>query len=177
MAVRDFVNEGGRLLYTGVERRPRSTASRSTPGSATRRRTATARSNQNFEEPCKPLSNDFLQYYLGSYVRSDGGGLADDGSAYPLLGLADPFGGWSATLNGPDSAQNQGGSGLCVETGTHLVTSSILTPEQFPQFTSWEVADWADPGRQAVRPALGRLVHVLPGHQPGLSSDSPGRST
>ena len=29
---------------------------------------------------CQPLSNDFAQYYLGSYVRADGGGQNADGS-------------------------------------------------------------------------------------------------
>ncbi len=155
MAVRDFVNEGGRLLYAGVNA-GRQYGVAEYPGYGNPASDCDGTVNQNFEEPCKPLSNDFLQYYLGSYVRSDGGGLADDGSAYPLLGLADPFGGWSATLNGPDSAQNNDGTpGLYVETGTHLVTSSILPPEQFPQFTSWEVADWAIPGDKPFDPHTG----------------------
>ena len=43
MAVRDFVNEGGKLLYAGVNAGRQYGGSRSTPGSATRPRTATAR--------------------------------------------------------------------------------------------------------------------------------------
>ena len=94
IAVRDFVNEGGKLLYAGVNA-GRQYGVAEYPGFGNPASDCDGTVNQNFEEPCKPLSNDFLQYYLGSYVRSDGGGLADDGSAYPLLGLADPFGGWS----------------------------------------------------------------------------------
>jgi hypothetical protein len=153
MAVRDFVNEGGKLLYTGVNA-GREYGVAEYPGFGNPETDCDGTVNQNFEEPCKPLSNDFLQYYLGSYVRSDGGGLTDDGGAYPLLGLADPFGGWTATLNGTDSAQNNVAV-AGVETGTHLVTSSILKPDRFPQFASWEVADWNIPGDKPFDPHTG----------------------
>jgi hypothetical protein len=55
---------------------------------------------------CQPLSNDFLQYYLGSYVRSEGGGLNPAGGVFPVQGIADPLDGLSLALNGEDSAGN-----------------------------------------------------------------------
>ena len=153
IAVRDFMNEGGRLLYTGVNAGREYTLAEY-PGFGNPPTDCDGVVNQNFEEPCKPLSNDFLQYWLGSYVRSDAGGLDDDGNAWPLTGLDDPFGGWSATLNGPDSAGNNVAS-AGVETGTHLVTSSILKPDRFPQFESWQVADWQIPTDKPFDPHSG----------------------
>ena len=35
---------------------------------------------------CNPLSNDFAQYYLGAYLRSDAGGQDAAGNIFPVAG-------------------------------------------------------------------------------------------
>ena len=82
--------------------------------------------------------NDFLQYYLGSYAYNSDAGTADpdEGTLFDVLGIADPYTGLGWGFNGDDSAANQG------HTASHLTTSSILPPEDFPQFTSDAPAVW-----------------------------------
>jgi Zinc carboxypeptidase len=154
-SVRDFVNEGGRVAVTGH--------------SAGRQWDAVEYPQEGFpntfcdgnlattdQGKCQPLSNDFAQYYLGSYVRADGGGLAPDGSVLPVTGLTAPLENWSATFDGEDSAGNQGfeAPGIAT-TGTHLVTSSILDPAIYPQFASDQAADWATGGDKPFDPRTG----------------------
>jgi hypothetical protein len=155
-AVRDFVNEGGRVALTGA--------------SAGRQYDLVEYPQEGFplsqcdgdlqttdDGKCQPLSNDFIQYYLGSYVRSEGGGLDAAGNPFPVTGLSAPLDGWSATLNDPAaSAGNQGFRATGVATtGTHLVTSSVLDPATYPQFASEQAADWALPGGAAFDPHSG----------------------
>jgi hypothetical protein len=153
-SVRDFVNEGGRVALAGH--------------SAGRQYDATEYPQEGFpltqcdgslsttdQGKCQPLSNDFVQYYLGSYVRSDGGGLAADGSVVPVTGLTPPLEGWGATFDGEDSAGNQGSATDVETTGAHLVTSSILDPEVYPQFASEQAADWATTAQKPFDPRTG----------------------
>jgi murein tripeptide amidase MpaA len=155
-AVRDFVNEGGRVALTGA--------------SAGRQYDLVEYPQEGFplsqcdgnllttnEGKCQPLSNDFIQYYLGSYVRSEGGGLDADGNPFPVSGLTAPLDGWDATLNDPAaSAGNQGFRAPGVATtGNHLVTSSVLDPATYPQFASEQAADWVLPGGAAFDPHSG----------------------
>ncbi len=155
-AVRDFVNEGGRVALTGH--------------SAGRQYDLVEYPQEGFsltqcdgnlqttnEGKCQPLSNDFIQYYLGSYVRSEGGGLDASGNPFPVSGLVPPLAAWNATLNNPEtSAGNQAvrAPGLAT-TGNFLVTSSVLPPATYPQFASEQVADWQLPGGAAFDPHSG----------------------
>jgi hypothetical protein len=103
---------------------------------------------------CNPLSNDFAQYYLGAYLRSDAGGQDPAGNIFPVEGTpGGPFDGLTFTLNGASSARNQGGSGL--GTGNYLVTSSILDKQHYPQFASDQAADWQLAGGSAFEPHSG----------------------
>jgi Zinc carboxypeptidase len=154
-AVRDFVNEGGRVALTGA--------------SSGRQYDLVEYPQEGFpltqcdgnllttdDGKCQPLSNDFIQYYLGSYVRTEGGGLDNSGNPFPVTGLTPPLDGWNATLDGPDSAGNQGFAAPGVATtGNHLVTSSVLDPATYPQFASDEAADWQLPGGAAFDPHSG----------------------
>ena len=70
-----------------------------------------------------------------------------------MTGLTAPLDGWNATLNGPDSAENHSFAGI--ETGTHLVTSSILDPAIYPQFASEQAADWVTTGDKPFDPHSG----------------------
>jgi murein tripeptide amidase MpaA len=153
-AVRDFVNEGGRVALTGVN--------------AGRQYDLVEYPQEGFphtqcdgdllttdDGKCQPLSNDFAQYYLGSYVRADGGGLRADGTVLPVSGLVAPLDNWSATLNSPGQSANNHSSDAHLETGTHLVTSSILDPETYPQFASDQAADWVTTGDKPFDPHTG----------------------
>ena len=153
-AVRDFVNEGGRVALQGVN--------------AGRQYDLVEYPQEGFgpeqcdgdllttdDGKCQPLSNDFAQYYLGSYVRADGGGLDENGNALPVTGLTAPLDGWSATLDSDTDSANNHHAFAGIETGTHLVTSSILDPDVYPQFASEQAADWTTTGDKPFDPHSG----------------------
>jgi hypothetical protein len=92
---------------------------------------------------CQLISdkNDFLQYYLGAYLYNVDAGTQFDEEGnptglFPVDGVEEPYTGLSWEFNGADSAQNQFAS------ASFLTTSSILKPDEFPQFTSWAPAVW-----------------------------------
>ena len=147
-SVRDYLNEGGKLLLTRA----------STPRSRRRQRRTTTTRSQPPEcttpatYPCLPLLNDFLQYWLGAYVYVDDGGTDADGRAVPAgrhrrtRSTASP-----ATLNGRARRENQDHTAL-----SFLTTSSFLPPDEFPQFASalrWTGTRRARPVRPAHRRA------------------------
>jgi hypothetical protein len=156
ISVRDFVNEGGRVALTGVNAgRQYDLVEYPQEGFPLEQCDGDLQTTN--EGKCQPLSNDFVQYYLGSYVRSEGGGLAADGSVFPVAGLTAPLDGWNATLNSAEeSAGNQSfrAPGIAT-TGTHLVTSSVLDEAEYPQFASEQAADWVLPGGAAFDPHTG----------------------
>jgi hypothetical protein len=152
-AVRDFVNEGGRVSVTGVN--------------AGRQWDLVEYPQEGFplsqcdgdlqttdQGKCQPLSNDFAQYYLGAYLRSDAGGLSASGTPFPVAGTpGGPLDGLTFNLDGPDSARNQHGDGL--GTGNFLVTSSVLSRSVYPQFASDQAADWLLSGGAPFDPHSG----------------------
>ena len=102
LAVRDYLNEGGKLFYTG-----QSAGQQYAEGYEFR--------NFGFPEPrrggrrprcpgrprrpeavdgCIPPNNDFLQYYLGAYIYVGAGNTTTTaGHPYPIRGEGDPFDG------------------------------------------------------------------------------------
>jgi hypothetical protein len=154
ISVRDFVNEGGRVALTGVN--------------AGRQYDLVEYPQEGFpleqcdgdlattdDGKCQPLSNDFAQYYLGSYLRSDAGGLDAAGNVLPVTGLAAPLEGWEATLNDPAESAANHSSEAHLETGSHVVTSSVLDPSIYPQFASEQAADWVTGGQSPLDPHTG----------------------
>ena len=153
-AVRDFVNEGGRVALMGVNAgRQYDLVEYPQEGYGPEQCDGDLQTTDDGK--CQPLSNDFAQYYLGSYVRSDGGGLDGDGNALPVTGLTPPLDGWSATLDSDTDSANNHHAFAGVETGTHLVTSSILDPAVYPQFASDQAADWQSGGEKPFDPRTG----------------------
>ena len=157
LAVRDFLNEGGKLFYTGQH-----AGQQDTEGYEFR--------NFGFPEPdespngrwcggadteavdgCIPPDNDFQQYYLGAYIYVSGGNATDaTGDPYPVLGEGDPFGPSAFELNTPEEGGNQ------VHTATYAVTSTILPPEQYPTFaSSRRIAVWDREGAGPFSPFTG----------------------
>jgi len=147
LAVRSYLNEGGKLLYAGKYAGLASGADGAyfyepdvpaQPECAVRS-----------QPPCLPLFNDFLQYYLGAYSYVDGGGSDADGAPYPVKGSAGLFTGFASPLNGGDSADNQD------HTASFLTTSSFLPKAQFPQFASSAPIKWDRPGGAPFDPKTG----------------------
>jgi hypothetical protein len=153
MAVRDFVNEGGRVSVSGVNAgRQWDLVEYPTEGRANSTCDGDLQTTDGGK--CNPLSNDFAQYYLGAYLRSDAGGQDAAGNIFPVVGTdGGPFQGLTFQLNGASSAKNQGGDGL--GTGNFLVTSSVLPKSEYPQFTSDQAADWQLSGGAAFDPHSG----------------------
>ncbi len=136
LGVRDYLNEGGKLLYAGKYAGfANANGYEYSPDGAQQ-----CSADPDVEDGCLPLSNDFLQYYLGSYVYSDN----NDPPAYPLTGIAKPFEGLTADFApGAD------------HTASHLVTSSFLPKETYPLFASYDSIDYQRPGGSPYDPKTG----------------------
>jgi hypothetical protein len=161
--VRHFLNEGGKLFFTG-----KSAGQQWAEGNVFR--------NFGFPEPpeggawcdnakpefdpdnpanadgCIAHNDDFLQYYLGAYIYAAPGNTFDDeaGHPYAMRGTG-PFDGLSWMFD-ETGANNQDHS------ATFVVTSSVLPPAQFPQFaSSRSVADWLRPGAAPFSPYSGTM--------------------
>ena len=156
ISVRDFVNEGGRVALTGHSA-GRQYDVVEYPEAGYPLSQCDGNLNTTNDGKCQPLSNDFAQYYLGAYIRSEGGGLAADGSVFDVAGVSAPLENWTATLNDPaQSAGNQGFRAPGVATtGSYIVTSSVLDPATYPQFASEQAADWVLPGGAPFDPHTG----------------------
>lgn len=140
LAARDYMNEGGKLLVTGqlalegawqqqlfnplgpVPPRPFCKSS-TTLGNGD----ADDPPGQNFN--CVGASNDFQQYWLGAYLPITAADDLDPAAALPLMETP-VLGSASFGLNGADSAKNQ------LNVYSFLTTSSILKPDEYPQFKS-----------------------------------------
>ena len=118
LAVRDFLNEGGKLLFTGQH-----AGRQDAEGYEFR--------NFGFPEPdesptgrwcggtepetvdgCIPPDNDFQQYYLGAYIYVGGGNAQDaEGNPLPIKGEGDPFGVSVFEFNGAGLGRQPGPHG------------------------------------------------------------------
>jgi hypothetical protein len=87
----------------------------------------------DFFSDCLLLADDFAQYYLGAFDRNAIAGAAGViGTAGPMAGDEASFGG-AATVDNPVD-----------EAGAFTLTSDVLPPEQFPQFTASAVVDYVN---------------------------------
>ncbi|MFL6126758.1 M14 family zinc carboxypeptidase [Actinophytocola sp.] len=130
LAVRDYLNEGGKLLHTGAYA---SYAQNSNGGYVYQPDPDLGECTGSDDPRCVPAYNNFQQYYLGAYVPFDEGG-ADPatGRPYALTGRGGAFDGFSATLE-PG------------HTSSFLATSAVLGPDRFPQFASSAAIGWDRP--------------------------------
>lgn len=136
IAVRDFLNEGGKLalagetvgyygqlgaalggIYYGLDGAPEEDCV----------------VTSDFFADCLLLADDFTQYWLGAYDRTP---VAADG----MTGIAEPLTGLQALFGGPAVADNP-----IDEAGLLTATSDVLPVEQFPQFESWAAAEYVAP--------------------------------
>ena len=139
LEVREYLNEEGNLLFTGQNAGIQ--LAQGYPFNPVSTPPFCDGHEPNFNGvDCRFADDDFLQYWLGSYIYNDDSGLDEDGSPFPLKGLEDPFDTTEPTwgLNGPDSADNHESA------ESFLTTSSLLKPADYPQFTSDAFAEWED---------------------------------
>ncbi|GAA4134186.1 M14 family metallopeptidase [Actinomadura keratinilytica] len=147
LSVRDYLNEGGKLLFTGKY----AGFAQGADGAYYYEPDAPGRPEctQPSDPPCLPMLNDFLQYYLGAYSYVSDGGTGQDGKPYPVSGAGGEFAGFQAPLNGGDSAGNQD------HTASFLSTSSFLPKDRFPQFAAEAPIKWNRPGGAPYDPRTG----------------------
>ena len=126
LAMRDYLNEGGKLVYTGEMTGYFGQLGGSIGGIYYGLDGAPEEDcvvTGDFFSDCLLLADDFLQYYLGAFGRAtfaDPGGIA--GTGPPLEGAAASFGGQAAADNPLDEA------------GAFALTSDVMPPDQFPLF-------------------------------------------
>jgi hypothetical protein len=139
LEARAYLNEGGKLLYTGqwagaVENGLAGTqlfdpvANKRCVGS----------NGSVLHTRCQVISdkNDFWQYYLGGYIYNSDAGTGPDGP-FDVDGVSGgPYDSLTWGFNGADSAANQ------LHTASFITTSSLLEPDVYPQFTSDAPATW-----------------------------------
>jgi len=150
---RAYMNEGGRVLYTGKRAGQQfSGAAVGTQWYDPRDEIACRPAPPTGTDPrrCLPLRgsvfggdfvNDTLQYWFGGFLQvADDGHDDATGGLFDVVGVDDPFQGLSWGFNGADSAANQDSS------SSFVTTSGILPPDEFPQFRSWPSSRWDKPG-------------------------------
>jgi hypothetical protein len=158
---RAYMNEGGKVLYTGAFAGHQYVASSAVgqqfydpKGDGPCRIAATPPATGTVPNPAfdprrclglfgSPSSDgvgDVLEYWFGAYAMAPGDGFDDDGNQFDIVGIDDPFAGLTWSFGGPESADNQAMSASFVS------TSGILKRDEFPQFNSWPSARWDKPG-------------------------------
>ncbi|MFF0864473.1 M14 family zinc carboxypeptidase [Nonomuraea sp. NPDC003560] len=132
LAVRDYLNEGGKLLHAG--KYPSYAANNNGAYYYEPDQPGHPECTVPDDPPCIQVFNDFQQYWLGAYVFFDDGG-ADQASGQPfaLKGNGGAFEGFAGTLQ-PS------------HTNSFVATSAILPPAQFPLFASSAQVKWVRPG-------------------------------
>ncbi|WP_025618412.1 M14 family metallopeptidase [Salinispora cortesiana] len=144
LAVRDYLNEGGKLLLSGEY----ALYAQAANGGYSYQPNGPAECTDSNDETCLPVLNDFQQYWLGAFTYVSDGGTGETGP-YPVTGTDDRFTGFAGSLNAPGSAENQD------HTASFLTTSGFLPPEQFPQFDSAAPLGWERPGGAPFDPRTG----------------------
>jgi hypothetical protein len=154
VAVRDYLNEGGKLFYTGKN------AGRQYAEGFEFRNVGFPQPNESKQgrwcdstlpeakDGCIAHTDDFLQYYLGAYIYVGGNPVdPETGHLFPGAGDGDPFGPLTWDFD-PAGNQDYG--------ATFVVTSSILDPAKFPTFaSSRRLGTWTRPGAAPFAPTDG----------------------
>ncbi|WP_240776679.1 M14 family metallopeptidase [Nonomuraea basaltis] len=132
LAVRDYLNEGGKLLHAG--KFPSYAANANGAYYYEPDYPAQPECTVDDDPPCIPVFNDFQQYWLGAYVYFDDAGTDHDtGLPFALTGNGGKFEGFNATIE-PS------------HTNAFVATSAILPADRFPLFASSAQVKWVRPG-------------------------------
>ncbi|MEU4836307.1 M14 family zinc carboxypeptidase [Streptosporangium sp. NPDC023615] len=136
ISVRDYLNEGGKLLHTGETAGYYGLLGDTLGGvyyglDGAPDADCVITSQDGFFEECLILADDFAQYYLGVDGRDPRVGPTG------FTGTGPGLKGTGATFGGPAVADNP-----LNEAGSLRVTSDTLPPSRFPQFRSWASAQY-----------------------------------
>jgi hypothetical protein len=134
LAVRAFLNEGGKLLLTG--KYAGYTYYRQDEYDPVANKPCDPNDQS---DGCEYLVDDFLQYYLSSYTVLDNSGTAPDGTVHGVVGSSGPLEGLRLAFGTGTGAANQDHSlGL-------MATSRYMPAETYPQFASQRGAYFDNP--------------------------------
>ena len=152
MAVRDYLNSGGKLVHAGE------TAQYSgLPGigdavgglfyglNGDPEAECVVDTVPGFFEDCLIMADDFRQYYLGGFSRTD------NANPESVVGVADPIDGFEGTFGGPVTE----GDNPLDEAGVFSPTSEVLPIGEFPQFASKGAAEYSTTGVDPYAPVEG----------------------
>jgi Zinc carboxypeptidase/Immune inhibitor A-like, MAM domain len=190
IAVRAFLNEGGKLLYTGKNAGRQYAEGQEfrnfgfpepdgVPGSAVGlnvydpqycNKNGAVNPSPEFDENDPTLSDgciahndDFLQYYLGAYIYVSGGNSAEeteDGGYFPYN-----IKGEDGPFKGLTWGFDETGAGNQDHTATFAITSSLLDPQRYPTFAdSRSLASWLRPGAGPFSPFSGQYYMASNAH-------------
>jgi hypothetical protein len=146
LEVRDFANDGGRVLYTGQR-----AGQQYTTGLGTQLydpfENRQCRADPTVQARCLALSGsgdsqgDPIEYLFGAAITTPfGGSDPNTGDPFDVAGIDDPLAGLSWGFNGADSAQNQASNSSFIATGDFLKVTDPA--DSFPQFESWPAAEY-----------------------------------
>ena len=136
LAVRDYLNEGGKLMESGETAGYFGQLGGSIGGiyyGLDGAPEADCVVTEDFFSDCLLLADDFHQYYLGAFART----TFSEPTA--VGGTGDPLTGVSAPLGGPATVDNP-----LDEAGAFVLTSDELPPDQFPLFASTGSSTYLD---------------------------------
>lgn len=146
LEVRDFLNEGGRVLYTGQRAGQQYTTGIGTQlydpfenrecssaGEVLARCLALSGSGNSQGDP--------IEYFFGAAITTPGGGSdPSTGDPFAISGIDQPLDGVSIDRNGADSAQNQASDSSFIATGDFLTVTDPAG--SFPHLESWPAAEY-----------------------------------
>jgi hypothetical protein len=148
--IRSYLNEGGKVLYTGQFAGHQYTQGHGAqfydPTQANARCTTPPAPTLSrclilYGSPSSDLQNDVIEYWFGAFITNEAAGFDDDGNNLPVVGTNTPFTGTTMTFNGGDSADNQ-----FFDDASFITTSGILPVSSYPQFESWVAGKYDRPG-------------------------------
>ncbi len=156
IAMRDYLNEGGKLALSGETTAYYGLLGDSVGGiyyGLDGNPEEDCVIEQDFFADCLLLADDFTQYWMGAYSRT---AL----SAEETTGIAPPFEDFTGTFEDPAVADNP-----LDEAGAFVATSDMLPVEEFPQFESAGVAEFPDPYAAFEGDWAAAAQHIEDGYQ------------
>ena len=162
LAVRDFMNEGGKVIYAGkhagqqyVDAFEFRNVGFPQPNESNQGKWCDAAKDET-KDGCITHTDDFLQYYLGAYLRvENGNSWSEDGSVRPITG-EDPFPPTTWTF-----ANTPGDAVAGAPTAALAVTSSLVDRPAYQD--SERLAGWDRPGAGPFSPHTGAR-YMAAGH-------------
>jgi murein tripeptide amidase MpaA len=164
LEVRDYINEGGRVLYTGQRAGWQYTQAVGTQLYDPFENQQCQNNGVVLLSRCLALSgsgnrqSDPIEYFFGSAITiSDGGIDSQTGDPFDVAGIDDPLIGLAAFgFNGADSADNQSNNSSFFTTADLLALTDPAG--SFPQFESWAAAEYVTGASGASEPHTGEWL-------------------